>query len=217
MQVRKMTTRRYHSPARLAAARQTRERIVTIAIDQLREASGVTLESVATAAGVTRLTVYNQFGSRHALFDAVFEQLAERGGLHRIAEAMAGTDAHAGIARLVGIFCDFWESDRPALVGLHDMAAAVPELAESLQLRHARRRQLFAVVVRRLVEQGEVVAGNAEDLVDLLFVLTSLPVFAQLTTGKRSGAAACRLLQAQVEDAVRRAAHKTAAMPKRRR
>lgn len=212
-----MTTRRYHSPARLAAARQTRERIVAIAIDLLREAGSVTLESVAKAAGVTRLTVYNQFGSRHALFEAVFELLAERGGLHRVAEAMAGTDAFAGITRLVGIFCDFWESDRQAFVGLHDMAAAVPDFAEILQLRHARRRRLFSVLVGRLVEQGEVVAGNAEDLVDQLFVFTSLPVFAQLTAGKRSGPAACGLLQAQVDDAVRRASHKSAAMPARRR
>jgi AcrR family transcriptional regulator len=208
-----MTTRSYHSPARLAAARQTRERIVAIAIDQLREASSVTLESVAKAAGVTRLTVYNQFGSRHALFEAVFEALAARGGLHRIAEVMAGTDASAGIGRLVGIFCEFWDSDRRTFVGLHDVAATVPDFAASLQARHARRRQLFSVMVGRLVGQGEVAPGNAEDLVDLLSVLTSLPVFAQLTAGGRSGAAACSLLQAQAGDAVRRASHGSAAAP----
>jgi AcrR family transcriptional regulator len=43
------------------------------------------LESVAAAAGVTRLTVYKQFGSRGGLLEAVFDRLARAGRLERIA------------------------------------------------------------------------------------------------------------------------------------
>jgi len=38
---------------------------------------------------VTRLTVYNQFGSRRGLLEAVFDNIARQGGLHEIADAMA--------------------------------------------------------------------------------------------------------------------------------
>jgi AcrR family transcriptional regulator len=49
--------------------------------------SAFALESVAKAAGVTRLTVYNQFGSRRGPLEAVFDHFAERGRLQCIGEA----------------------------------------------------------------------------------------------------------------------------------
>ncbi|MBV8841133.1 MAG: helix-turn-helix transcriptional regulator, partial [Alphaproteobacteria bacterium] len=78
-----MSPRRYNSPGRDAAAAQTRERIVAAAAGILATAEGMpdfSLEAVAKAAGVTRLTVYNQFGSRRAVLEAVFDQVALRGG-----------------------------------------------------------------------------------------------------------------------------------------
>lgn len=200
-----MTTRPYRSTARAEAAGQTRARILEAATALLREsgATGFSLESVARAAGVTRLTVYNQLGSRRALLEAVFDEIATRGGLHRIPEAMADSDPHAGLRRLVGIFCDFWGCDLPSLASLSGAADA--ELAEGLVARNERRRGGFSILVGRLVKQGDVQARKANDLVDLLFVLTSLPFFAQLATGKRSNAAIRKLVLAAAEDAVRRA------------
>lgn len=202
-----MTTRPYRSTARAEAAGQTRARILEAATSLLREAgvTGFSLESVARAAGVARLTVYNQLGSRRALLEAVFDEIATRGGLHRIREAMADSDPHAGLRRLVGIFCDFWGYDLHSLASLSGAASGDAEFAEGLAARNERRRGGFSILVGRLVRQGDVHARKAKDLVDLLFVLTSLPVFAQLATGKRSNAAACKLILAAAEDAVRRA------------
>jgi AcrR family transcriptional regulator len=64
---------------------------------------------------LSRLTVYNQFGPRRALLEAVFDDRAERGGLHRVAEAMAAADPFAGLQELIEIFCEFWSFDRDAL------------------------------------------------------------------------------------------------------
>jgi AcrR family transcriptional regulator len=209
-----VSPRPYNSPGRDAAASQTRERIVAAAAAILGSAKGVedfSLEAVAKAAGVTRLTVYNQFGSRRAVLEAVFDAVALRGGLHRLAEAMAAPDPHVALAQIIAIFCAFWSFDPGALGLLHAVGSSNPEFAESVNARNERRRKLLSSLVRRIAEDAP--ARHAplrpkaqRDLVDVLFALTSFAFFAQLTTGGRSAEAACRLIQELAQDAVRRAA-----------
>ena len=117
-----MTSRVYRSPQRAAAAAETRDRILAAAAALLGEAEGIprfSLEAVAKAAGVTRLTVYNQFGSRSALLEAVFDHLALSAGMGRLPEVMTDADPQAGLRRLIGIFCDFWSHDRYMIARLH--------------------------------------------------------------------------------------------------
>ena len=74
-----MPPRSYVSPARSAAAAETRERVIEAASRTLREGESIarfSLDTVAKVAGVTRLTVYNQFGSRRGLLEAVFDEIA---------------------------------------------------------------------------------------------------------------------------------------------
>src|ERR1700730_3272389 len=181
-----MSPRRYNSPGRDAAASQTRERIVAAAATILRSAKGVedfSLEGVAKAAGVTRLTVYNQFGSRRAVLEAVFDAVAVRGGLHRLAEAMTGPDPHAALARIITIFCEFWSFDPGALGLLHAVGSSNPEFAESVGARNERRRRLLSSLVRRIAQDAPLWPKAQRDLVDVLFALTSFAFFAQLTAG----------------------------------
>jgi hypothetical protein len=56
-----------------------------------------------------------------------------------------------------------------------------------------------------MTERGEVPADAVTDLTDLLFVLTSFPVFSELTARGRTKEAACALIQAAAGDAIRRA------------
>src|SRR3954453_385936 len=117
-----MSPRSYNSPGRDAAASQTKERIVAAAAAILGSAKGVeefSLEAVAKAAGVTRLTVFNQFGSRRAVLEAVFDLVALRGGLHRLADVMRVSDPHAALPGIITIFCEFWSFDPGALGLLH--------------------------------------------------------------------------------------------------
>ena len=203
-----MSPRPYRSPRRDAAASQTRERIVAAATAVLRASEGsggFSLEAVAKKAGVTRLTVYNQFGSRRALLEAVFDQRAARGGLHRIAEAMAGSDPYAGLLKVIVIFCDFWSFEPGALGQLHAAGASDPEFDASMRERNERRRHLLAVLVDRIAEDRELRSQTRGDLVDVLFALTSFPFFSQMTAGQRTPDAACRLIQGLTSDAVQRA------------
>lgn len=203
-----MSPRLYRSPHRAAEAEQTRERIIKAAGTLLAAREGIrgfSLEAVAKKAGVTRLTVYNQFGSRRALLEAVFDERAASGGLHRIAEAMADPDPNAGLHQVISIFCDFWSSDTVGLSRLNAAGASDPEFEASLRERNERRRHLLSVLVGRIAEGRQPRSKALVDVVDVLFALTSLPFFAQLTSSGRTADAACRLIKALSTDAVRRA------------
>jgi len=192
-----MPERTYSSPARDAAAAETRANVLAAAERLLRKAPDpgkVSLEAVAKAAGVTRLTVYNQFGSRRGLLEAVFDEIAREGGLHRLAAAMAMPDPRMALDRVVDVFCEFWAHNQ-ALGALHAAAAGDSEFAAALAERNARRRMLIGALMRRLVESGELRAARADEIGDLLFALTSYPMYAMLTAQGRKPAAVRRMLK----------------------
>jgi AcrR family transcriptional regulator len=206
-----VSPRAYNSPVRTVAASKTRARIISAAAAILGTAEGIngfSLQAVAEKAGVTRLTVYNQFGSRRALLEAVFDDMAARGGLHRIPAVMASADPQPGLLKIISIFCDFWSFGRDALGPLHAAGAGDPELGASLRERNERRRRLLSVFVRRMAAGRKLRPKALSDLIDVLFALTSLQFFSQLTAEGRSTKAACELIQGLVGDAVRRASRK---------
>jgi AcrR family transcriptional regulator len=190
--------RGYRSPKRDSAAEKTRARIISAANRQLRSAKGLqrlSLESVAAQAGVTRLTVYNQFGSRRGLLEAVFDDVAFRGGLNRLPEAMAEKDPRAALRRLVAIFCEFWYCNRRMLGRIIGASVADPRLERAIRERNERRRKLFKVILRRLEGADRAAPEVFDEVVDVLFVLTSHAVFAGLADGDRSVETVCRLVQ----------------------
>jgi len=203
-----MNPRRYVSPSRDAAASHTRERIVAAAAAILGTSEGIdafSLEAVAKRAGVTRLTVYNQFGSRRGVLEAVFDEMAARGGLHRLSGAMAHADPYAALLEVINIFSEFWSFDPGALARLHAAGSSNPEFAESDSERNELRRRLFAGLVRRIAKDRPLRAKAQRDLVDILFALSSFSFFSQLSIQGRTAAAACRMIQELAMDAVRRA------------
>jgi AcrR family transcriptional regulator len=188
--------RRYRSVVRDEAALENRARVLAAAIKLLGAAdmSAVSMDAVAKAAGVTRLTVYNQFGSRSALLEEVFDELARRGRLERIPEAMAISDPPAALTRLIEIFCDFWSSD-PAVDRLNRAASMDEEFASALAARHERRRKALYVLVQRLVEAGHIAPECSAAATDGLFALTSPDFYRTLSSGRRGKSAVCALVQ----------------------
>src|SRR5262249_62017664 len=121
------------------AAKTRRRRVVLPVAATIGSAEGLRgfwLQAVADRAGVTRLTVYNQFGSRRALLEAVFDEMAARGGLHRMPAVMAGPDPQAGLLEVIAIFCDFWSFGCDALGPLHAAGASDPEFGASVHERN---------------------------------------------------------------------------------
>ncbi|HLH11739.1 MAG TPA: TetR/AcrR family transcriptional regulator [Methylovirgula sp.] len=190
---RNVMKRAYVSPVRTAAAAAKRELVVDAAIRLLgRDAGPPSMRDVAREAGVTRLTLYKQFGSRKGLLETVFDECARRGGLGRIPDAMALADPREALDRLIEIFCDFWSADL-AFARLHDTAAVDPEFADTIAERIERRRKAIGALVNRLKPEPQY-QGVREGLVDLIFGLTSHAMFQLLRKG-RSKEAACALLK----------------------
>ena len=178
--VRRSAKRPYASPKREAAREATRGAIVAAAGRVLRERGwdGFSLEEVARAAGVTRLTVYHQFGDRRGLLEALFDEQAARSGLEAIAGAMREGDPRASLDRVVQIFCGFWRASKP-MQGIMAAAAGDAQLADAIAARNERRRKLLAVIVGRM----DVDRSRAPALVDTLFALTSFAFWAELEKG----------------------------------
>jgi AcrR family transcriptional regulator len=180
-----MRRRTYVSSVRNAAALEKRNRVIDAAAKRLREDASIasfSLDNVAKAAGVTRLTVYNQFGSRRALLEAVFDQIARQGGLARIADAMAMPDPRAALDALVEVFCAFWSRD-PAVGRLHDAMATDPEFAQAVIERNERRRKALTVLIDRMAAKAAS-RRLRQDAVDIIFALTSYAAFAMLIPGR---------------------------------
>jgi AcrR family transcriptional regulator len=132
----------YSSRYRRKTSQDTRARIVAAVHDLLAEGSfhESTVEDVATRAGVSRATVYQHFGSRLDLVDAICEVFDATPALIAIRET---TDVDAWVKLVV----DFWASEEKVLVELYG-AAAVDPAAQALverqrSDRHTELRRLL--------------------------------------------------------------------------
>src|SRR5207237_6301436 len=104
----------YRLGRRQAAVDGTRARILKAARALLVARRGAfSIEAVARRARVTRVTVYQRFGSRSKLLEALFDDLARQGGMWDLADAFRQSDPRAALARFVAIFARFWAAPRP--------------------------------------------------------------------------------------------------------
>src|SRR5690348_8744600 len=103
-----MSPRPYRMGVRQAAAEETRARIVAAARAMLAAPGGIgafTVDAVAKEAGVARMTVYYQFGSKTGLIEAVFDSLAiVRTGVPRLIAALALPEPADTLAEFVRTF-----------------------------------------------------------------------------------------------------------------
>ncbi len=196
--------RPYRSPVRDAAADETRARIIAAARTLLgggKDLPAFSLDGVARQAGVTRLTVYNQFESKRGLLEAVFDDMAQRGGLFELQAVFAEADADQALRRFVSVFCHFWATHGAVMPKFHAVIKLDDEIATSLNERAERRRPALAVLVKKLMPG----TGKANaDLIDVLFALTSFEMFQALSVRNRSAKSVETLVYSLVKQAVDR-------------
>ena len=184
-----MSPRRYNLQKRQADAEQTRARV----IDATRELisgpdgmSALSMEAVARQAGVARMTVYYQFGSKVGLLEAVYDDLAQRGLVAFLPAVFEAADALQGLDELVAAFGRFWASDRLLIRRLRALAALDP-VFEGARARDERRRDLFRGIVGRITdEHGRPEAASAGQLVAILTALASFETFDAIAGEDRS-------------------------------
>lgn len=167
------TTRPYTMRARAAAVQETRRRILQATLDLAAERlfADISLDAVATGAGVSVQTVLRQFGSRAALIEATIEY-----GTRLVAEerrAPAG-DLDEAVRLLVEHYERRGEASLLLLAQESADAAARAAVEQGRSLHRTWVAESFAPML-----DGLAPAGRRESL-DLLAVATDVYTWKQL-------------------------------------
>ncbi|MEU7899970.1 TetR/AcrR family transcriptional regulator [Nonomuraea sp. NPDC049152] len=183
-----MATRKYQQRLRADAAEETRRRILDAVYQRLREAptEPVSIERVAAMAEVSRSTVYLVFGSRAGLFDALGDDLRERGGFDRVADAAGSPDARESLLESIRASVPIFAAHREVLRVLYSMAQLDPEAVGGAVQRMGEARAAGMVWhAHRLAEQNALRADvTVTDAAHLLWAVTGFEFFDQLYTGR---------------------------------
>jgi AcrR family transcriptional regulator len=172
-----MSPREYRSDKRRAAAEETRRRILDAARALLAgdATPRLSVDAVAKAADVSRQSVYNAFGSKSGLLEALFDALAEQAGMG-LADAFTASADTEALAAFAGTFCRFWASDRTVLRRLRGMALLDHDLERLLRNRDEMRRTALIELLGRF-------AGTPGDAtIDVIWQLTSFETYDALAT-----------------------------------
>jgi AcrR family transcriptional regulator len=191
---------------RKAAVDQTRTRILQAArklllAEDFRE---FTMEAVAKAADVSRLTVYYQFDSKAGLLEALYDSIARNGHLGRLPEVFrAGNDAVQKLYNFVEVFVDFWASDRDVIRRLHAMAVIDPEIGPGLRARNERRRNGLRVIFELYARFNPFSPLEEPLVLDKLHMLTSFETFDALAGSGRTVQAVFQIIWKMAEQAIK--------------
>jgi AcrR family transcriptional regulator len=185
-----MGKRPYRLGQRQETAQRTRSRIISAARQLLAARKGLavfTVDAVASKAGVARMTVFNQFGSKRGLLEALFDDLAAPGLVEQLRGAFCRQEPHEALDEFIAAFGGFWSSDRIVIRRIRGLAATDPDFERGVRARDERRREGLRAIVGRLAEGYNQSSGDVRDeVIDLLHTLTSFETFDNLAGPTRS-------------------------------
>lgn len=194
-----MSPRPYRLGRRRASTERTRAGILSAARELIAETDGFvgfSIDAVARAAGVARMTVYYQFGSKRGLLEAVFDDLATAGLADRLPAAFAKEEPLEALAQFIEAFTSFWASDPEVIGRVRSLAALDPEFEVAVRARDERRRNGLHVIVQRITNADAPTApGSRTDAIDILHTLTSFETYQSLAGTGRSPGDVARLIQ----------------------
>lgn len=145
------------------------------------ETEAFTIESVARRADVARMTVYNRFKSRRGLLEAVFDDIAARGGMAQIPAIFSQPESLGSLDQLIAAFGAFWDSDRLALRRIRALGVLDADIGVALRARDENRRHLVRAVLKRVAdEHGQPRTEDFEMAVNLLHAITGFEFFDSL-------------------------------------
>ena len=154
---------------RQASRDETRQRILEAVRKLLstESAPDLSMEAVARSADVSRLTIYYQFGSRAGLLEALYDYLATRGHMQRVAEVFQEPGLPTALGKMVETFVGFWSTDPTVMRRLRAMGVLDSEIGKGIRARDARRPHIARELLQRAgasrarrasVRNGEVAA-----------------------------------------------------------
>jgi AcrR family transcriptional regulator len=178
----RMTRRSYQLGRRQAEVDRTRAGILAAARDLVAELGpAASIGKVAEHAGVSRITIYNQFGSKAGLLEAL---TAEPGSVPPDPPPLEAGDPVDDLRRRVGYACAAWAEN--------------PDLYRQLtgHGRHARQADADHALATRLAANDRLRPGcSIKEAEDVVGILVSFSVFDRLHKGgRRSPAGVAEIL-----------------------
>ena len=176
-----MAARVYDMRRRARAVDAAREQALAAAYGLLTKPSSreLSLDAIARAAGVTRATLYNQFGSRAELLVAIFRDLGRRMKSERIHAAMRLPEPEQALTAMLCESTRAYAREQLVIRKLFVFAALDSDLNLEVQRAERERRHSLAHLAARLLAGGHTrveVSAAAE----LLGALTSFQAFEAL-------------------------------------
>jgi AcrR family transcriptional regulator len=175
--------RAYRAHRHPKRSEDTRDRIMTAVRELLAEGAfhESTVEEVADRAGVSRATLYQHFGSRLELVDAICDTFAANPALLKLREIVELEDADAALADTIANSVRFWASEDSILSQLYGVAAIDPAASDLVDRQRTDRRGELARLARNLRKSKRLPPGTSEAAaLALLLVLTSYETFREL-------------------------------------
>jgi AcrR family transcriptional regulator len=190
-----MSPRPYGTQARGSRSQATRARIKASVHELLAEGTfhTSTIEEVAERAGVSRATLYQHFGSRLELIDAMCETFDANPALIDLREAIDVADPAGALDGVIALSVAFWSSEDAVLSQLYGVAAVDPAAQALVDRQRRDRRHELERLVRRLEPLLEPNVTPRRALA-LLLVLTAYDTYRELRAASLSDREATALL-----------------------
>jgi AcrR family transcriptional regulator len=171
---------RPYTAARRRDSAQSIDRVLEAAERLIKDGTfhAATMDELATAAGVSRATVFNRFGSKLGVLEELFRRGMEGPEMAAIWEALELEDPVAALDAMVEASCTIWEAY--AFVHLHLQSVAVlePEAASLVDEQREVQRAGLQRLIRRLAKAGRLRPGLSEARATAtLHMVTSLEAF----------------------------------------
>ena len=176
-------TRAYRLGKRAVTAAETHQRIIDAAREVISESGigGASLGIIAERSGVTRTTVYQQFGSKDELMLSVLNDALDNADVQSVRKALQQRDAAKAARGMLRASCRFWAGEYALFSKVKGLAGVDDAAASANANKEGVRRGHIVNLAHRLAEQGQLRPGVGEDrAMQMLQLLSSYETFDHL-------------------------------------
>jgi AcrR family transcriptional regulator len=177
---------RPYTAARRRESVETVDRVLKAAERLIKEDAfhAATMDELAVAAGVSRATVFNRFGSKLGVLEALFTRGMEGPEMAAVQDALALDDPVAALDAVVEAGCAIWEACGFVVQQLQAVAVLEPDAAALIDQQRDEQRADLQGLTRRLAKEGRLRPGLSQTRATAtLHMLTSLESFLWLRQG----------------------------------
>ena len=157
---------------------------------------GLGFERIAASAGMTRKSVYNHFGSRAGLYEALMDDIGRRANFAGLATVWDTTDPSELVHLFFASIVRSWEADRQMFRMMIGLSAADPELDAAVKARIGRVRGIAGQLTHRLgANPGLAPNWTLDEANGVMFALASFSTFDAMAAHIGLDAIATRLTE----------------------